>query len=164
LKRVFHPQQRFVTRVFSNMAYRSIVQKTPKSHIPSLSRILQRMNDTIPLQNTRDLIQSVGEKIAEKKLLIEQKAADTLKLYSVYNERLKILFVRLEGSIDRKGAKELVKRLKGALDVEVQKVILDFKDVRAFSSEAIALLSRKGLLQTDEGKPWMVVNAPEINQ
>jgi len=164
LKRVFHPQQRFVTRVFSNMAYRSIVQKTPKSHIPNLSRILQRMNDTIPLQNTRDLIQSVGEKIAEKKLLIEQKAADTLKLYSVYNERLKILFVRLEGSIDRKGAKELVKRLKGALDVEVQKVILDFKDVRAFSSEAIALLSRKGLLQTDEGKPWMVVNAPEINQ
>lgn len=164
LKRVFHPQQRFVPRILSNMAYRSIAQKTPESHIPSLSRILQRMNDTIPLQNTRDLIQSVGEKIAEKKLLIEQKAADTLKLYSVYNERLKILFVRLEGSIDRKGAKELVKRLKGALDVEVQKVVLDFKDVRAFSSEAIALLSRKGLLQTDEGKFWRVVNAPGVNQ
>jgi hypothetical protein len=120
------------------------------------------MNDTIPLQNTRDLIQRVGEKIAEKKLLIGQRAADTLKLYSVYNERLKTLFVRLEGSIDRKGAKELVKRLRGVLNVEIQKVILDFKDVKAFSSEAIVLLSRKGLLQTEEGKQWMAVNAPGI--
>ncbi len=161
-KRVFHPQQRFVTRVLSNIAYRSIAQKTPEGYLPSLSRILQRMNDTIPLQNTRDLIQRVGEKIAEKKLLLGQKAAETLKLYSVYNERLKILFVRLEGSIDREGAKELAKRLKGALDVEIQKVVLDFKDVRAFSSEAITLLSRKGLLQTEEGNPWVALNIPSI--
>jgi anti-anti-sigma regulatory factor len=122
------------------------------------------MNDTIPLQNTRDLIQQVGEKIAEKRLLIGQKAADTLKLYSIYNERLKTLFVRLEGSIDREGAKELVKRLKGVLNVEIQKVILDFKDVGAFSSEAIALLSRKGLLQTEEGKRWIAVNIPVMNR
>jgi radical SAM superfamily enzyme YgiQ (UPF0313 family) len=162
-KRVFHPQQRFFTRVLSNIAYRRIAQRTPEGYLPSLSRILQRMNDTIPLQNTRDLIQRVGEKIAEKKLLIGQKAADTLKLYSVYNERLKTLFVRLEGSMDREGAKELVKRLKGVLNVEIQKVILDFKDVGAFSSEAIALLSRKGLLQTEEGKRWISVNAPNIN-
>jgi hypothetical protein len=120
------------------------------------------MNDTIPLQNTRDLIQRVGEKIAEKKLLIGQKAADTLKLYSIYNERLKTLFVRLEGSMDREGAKELVERLKGALHANVQKVILDFKDVGAFSSEAIALLSRKGLLQTEEGRLWVAVNPPGI--
>ena len=162
-KRVFHPQQRFFTRLLSNIAYRSIAQGTPESQLPSLSGILQRMNDTIPLQNTRDLIQRVGEKIAEKKLLIGQKATDTLRLYSVYNERLKTLFVRLEGSIDRKGAKELVKRLRGALDAEIQKVILDFKDVGAFSSEAITLLSRQGLLQTEEGKVWMAVNPPGVN-
>jgi radical SAM superfamily enzyme YgiQ (UPF0313 family) len=163
-KRVFHPQQRFFTRVLSNIAYRSIAQKTPKSQLPSLSRILQRMNDTIPLQNTRDLIQRVGEKIAEKKLLIGQKATDTLKLYSVYNERLKTLFVRLEGSIDREGAKELVKRLRGVLNVEIQKVILDFKDVGGFSSDAMRLLYRKGLLQTKEGDFWVVINAPEQNR
>jgi radical SAM superfamily enzyme YgiQ (UPF0313 family) len=162
-KRVFHPQQRFFTRVVSNIAYRSIAQRTPEGYLPSLSRILQKMNDTIPLGNTRDLIQRVGEKITEKKLLIGQKAADTLKLYSIYNERLKTLFVRLEGSMDREGAKELVKRLKGVLNVEIQKVILDFKDVGAFSSEAIALLSRKGLLQTEEGKLWMAVNLPGIH-
>jgi radical SAM superfamily enzyme YgiQ (UPF0313 family) len=161
-KRVFHPQQRFFTRVVSNIAYRSIAQRTPEGYLPSLSRILQKMNDTIPLGNTRGLIQRVGEKITEKKLLIGQKAADTLKLYSIYNERLKTLFVRLEGSMDREGAKELVKRLKGVLNVEIQKVILDFKDVGAFSSEAIALLSRKGLLQTEEGKLWIAVNPPGI--
>ena len=161
-KRVFHPQQRFFTRVVSNIAYRSIAQRTPEGYLPSFSRILQKMNDTIPLQNTRDLIQRVGEKITEKKLLIGQKAADTLKLYSIYNERLKTLFVRLEGSMDRDGAKELVKRLKGVLNMEIQKVILDFKDVGAFSTEAIALLSRKGLLQTEEGKLWIAVNLPGI--
>jgi hypothetical protein len=157
-KRVCHPQQRFFTRVLSNIAYRSIAQKAPEGYLPSLSRILQRMNDTIPLQNTRDLIQRVGEKIAEKRLLIGQKATDTLKLYSVYNERLKTLFVRLEGSIDQEGAKELVKRLKGVLNVEIQKVILDFKDVVSFSSEAMNFLYRKGFLQTQEGEFWVVIN------
>ncbi len=159
-KRVFHPQQRFFTRVVSNIAYRSIARRTPEGYLPSLSRILQKMNDTLPLENTHSLIQQVGEKITEKKLLIGQKAVDTLKLYSIYNERLKTLFVRLEGSMDREAAKELVKRLRGVLNVKIQKVILDFKDVGAFSSEAIALLSRKGLLQTEEGKLWVAVNLP----
>ncbi len=159
-KRVFHPQQRFITRTLSNVAYRRIAQMTPEGYLPSLSRILQKMNDTIPLHNPRDLIQRVGEKIAEGKLLIGQKATDTLELYSIYNERLKTLFVRLEGSMDRRGAKELTKRLKGVLNVEIQKVILDFKDVGAFSSEAIALLSRKGLLQTEGEKLWVALNLP----
>ena len=159
-KRVFHPQQRFYTRVLSNMAYRSIVKKAPESPLPSLSKILQRMNDTIPLQNTRDLIQRVGVKIAEKRLLIDQKRADTLHLYSVYNERLKTLFIKLEGSIDREGARELVKRLKKTLCEKIDRVILDFKDVGAFSSEAIAFLSRKGLLQPD-GNLWVAINIPD---
>ena len=159
-KRIFHPQQRFFTRVLSNMAYRSIAQKTPESYIPSLSNILQKMNDTIPLRNTRDLIQTMGEKIAEKKLLIDQKVADTLKLYSVYNERRKTLFVRLEGSIDRKGAKKLVKRLRGALSDKIEGITLDFKDVRAFSSEAMGFLYRKGLLQKREGNFWVAINTP----
>jgi len=163
LKRVFHPQQRFLTRLVSNMAYRSIAKRTPEGHIPSLSRILQRMNDTIPLQNTRDLINTVGEKIAEKKVRIGQKAAETLEFYSTYNERLKTLFIRLEGSIDREGAKELVKRLKKTLSSKIERVILDFKDVGAFSSEAMAFLSRKGLLQTGEGELWMAINVPSKN-
>ena len=162
-KRVFHPQQRFFTRVLSNMAYRSITQKTPESHIPPLSGMLQRLNDTIPLQNSRDLILRFGDKIAEKRLQIEQRAADTLKLYSVYNERIRTLFVRLEGSIDREGAKELVKRVRGALDARIQKVILDFKDVQACSRDAIVFLSNKGLLQTDEGNLLLAINAPDRN-
>jgi len=163
LKRVFHPQQRFVTRLLSNMAYRNIAQKTPEGRIPSLSRILQKMNGTIPLRNTRDLIQTVGAEIAEKRLQIGQKAANTLKLYSFYNEQLKILFVRLEGSIDREGAMELVKRLKGALSDKIEQVILDFKDVWACSSEAMMLLSRKGLLHPEEGNIWRAINPPGRN-
>ncbi len=161
MKRVFHPQQRFVTRLLSNMAYRSIAQKTPEGRIPSLSKILQKMNGTIPLPNTRDLIQTVGEEIAAKRLQIGQKAANTLKLYSFYNEQLKILFVRLEGSIDREGATELIERLKGAVSDKIEQVILDFKDVWAFSSEAMMLLSKKGLLRAEEGNIWMAINPPD---
>ncbi len=160
-KRVFHPQQRFFTRVLSNVAYRNITRKTPEASIPALSRILQKMNGTIPLKSTRDLIQRVGEKIAEKKLLLGQKAADALKLYSFYNERVKTLSVRLEGSIDREGAKELAKRLEKTLGAGIEQVILDFKDVVAFSSEAMTFLSRKGLLMTEEGHLWMAVNVPD---
>jgi hypothetical protein len=161
VRRVFHPQQRFFTRVLSNIAYRSIAQSTPEGHIPQLSKALQRMNDTIPLKRSRNLIHRVGEKIAEKRLLIGQKATETLKLYSVYNERVKTLVVRLEGSIDREGAGELVKRIEKALGVEIERVILDFKDVVAFSSDAMVLLSRKGLLQREEGKLWLAINVPD---
>jgi len=143
-KRVFHPQQRFFTRLLSNVAYRSIARKTPESHLPSLSGVLQRMNETIPLRNTRELIHN------------------TLSLYSVYNERLKTLFVNLEGSIDREGAKELAKRLKKTLSSKIERVILDFKDVKVFSSEGIGLLSQKGILQGD-GSFWMAINLPGDN-
>jgi hypothetical protein len=163
-RRVFHPQQRFFTRVLSNMAYRSIARRTPASQLPTLSGILQRLNDTIPLRNTRDLLQTMGGKIVEKRHQLEQRAADTLRLYSSYNERVKTLVVRLEGSIDLEGARELVKRvkrLKGALSVEIEQVILDFKDVGAFSAEAIFLLSSKGLLENKEGTPWMAINTPD---
>ena len=71
----------------------------------------------------------------------------------IYNERLKTLFVRLEGSIDREGAKELVKRVRGALDVKIQKVILDFKDVRAFSSGGDRLALQKGPSPNRRRKP-----------
>jgi len=70
----------------------------------------------------------------------------------------------LEGSIDREGAKELVKRLRGALSDKIEQVILDVKDVRAFSSEAMAFLSRKGFLQTEEGKFWRSINPSLQNQ
>jgi radical SAM superfamily enzyme YgiQ (UPF0313 family) len=156
VKRVFHPQQRFFTRVLSNVAYRSIALKTPKGRVPDLSGILQRMNGTIPIRNPRDLIQTVGLKIAAKRSLIEQKATDTLRLYSTYNERLKTLFVRLEGSMDQKGAKELVKRIRGAFSGEIDRINLDFKGVVAFSSEAMHLLSRKGLLRREEGVPLFI--------
>jgi hypothetical protein len=71
---------------------------------------------------------------------------------------------RLEGSIDREGAEELVKRLRGALSDKIEQVILDVKDVRAFSSEAMAFLSRKGFLQTEEGKLWRSINPSLQNQ
>jgi radical SAM superfamily enzyme YgiQ (UPF0313 family) len=160
-KRVIHPQQRFFTRLLSNIAYRSITQRSPESAVPSLSRILQRMNDTIPVRNTRDLIQRAGEKITERKQAIGQRAADTLRLYSLYNERLKTLLVRLEGSIDLEGSKELARRLKGALDARIQRITLDFNDVKAFSSEAMALLARQGFLQREEKGLLVAINAPD---
>jgi len=161
-KRVFHPQQRFFTRLLSNIAYRSIAMKTPEGDLSKVSRILKRLNDTIPLRNTRDLVQTVGLKIAEKRSFIEQKTSDTLNLYSHYNERLKTLVVKLEGSIDKKGAKELLKRIRSALSYEVEQIVLDFQGVGALTSEAMALLSTKGLLQTNESG-LLVIQAAQWN-
>ena len=161
VKRVFHPQQRFFPRLLSNMAYRSITQRAPEGYVPSLSGILRRMNDIIPLQHTRDLIHTVGEKIIEKKVRIGQKAGETLQLYATYNERIRTLSVRLEGSIDREGAQELVRRLKKALGEGIDRVVLDFHGVKAFSSEAMAFLSRKGLLQKDPEGLLIAINTPE---
>jgi hypothetical protein len=65
--------------------------------------------------------------------------------------------------MDREGAKELVKRLKKTFSSNIERVILDFKDVGAFSSEAIGFLSRKGLLRTGEGELWTAINVPGEN-
>jgi hypothetical protein len=57
-----------------------------------------------------------------------------------------------------------VKRLRGALSDKIEQVILDFKDVRALSSEAMAFLSRKGFLQMEEGNLWRSINPSLQNQ
>lgn len=162
-KRVFHPQQRFYTRILSNMAYRSIAKKTPKSSLPSLSKILQRMNETIPVQNTWNLIHRVKEKIADKGLLLDQKFPEALTLCSIYNERLNTLFIQLEGSMDHHSAKVLAKRIKEAVCEKIDKVIIDFQNVRAFSYEAISFLSKGGFLQKEEGKLCVSINTPNLN-
>jgi radical SAM superfamily enzyme YgiQ (UPF0313 family) len=162
VKRVFHPQQRFYTRVLSNMAYRSIAKRTPKSPLPALSKILQKMNDTIPVQNTWNLIHRVGERMAEKGFLFGEKSPEVLRLYSTYNERLRTLFIHLEGSLDQHGAKELAKRLKNTLSEKIDQVIIDFENVVAFSQDAISFLSRRGLFQKEEGKLWMAINTPPL--
>lgn len=162
VKRVFHPQQRFYTRVLSNMAYRSIVKRTPKSSIPALSKILQKMNDTIPVHNTWNLIYRVGEKMVEKGLTLGGKSPEVLRVYSTYNERLRTLFIHLEGCLDQHGAKELAKRLKNTISEKIDQVIIDFENVVAFSQDAISFLSHRGLLQKEEGKLWMAINTPPI--
>jgi len=48
-------------------------------------------------------------------------------------------------------------------DVQVKITDENVEDVWAFSSEAMMLLSRKGLLQAEEGNIWMAINPPDRN-
>ena len=100
----------------------------------------------------------------EKKQLIGPKAAESLQFYPLSNEQVRTRQVKLEGSLDRNKTRELVQRLRGALTVEVQRVVLDFKDGGAFSREALVFLSEKGFLRTGEEGLCMAINAPEQNR
>lgn len=100
--------------------------------------------------------------MAEKGFTFGEKSPEGLRLYSTYNERLRTLFIQLEGSLDQHGAKELAKRLKNTLSEKIDQVIIDFENVVAFSQDAISFLSHRGLFQKEEGKLWMAINAPPL--
>jgi len=93
---------------------------------------------------------------------IGEKSPEVLRLYSTYNERLRTLFIHLEGSLDQHGAKESFNRLTTTPSEQIDQVIIDFDNVVAFSQDAISFLSRRGLFQKEEGKLWMAINTPPL--
>jgi radical SAM superfamily enzyme YgiQ (UPF0313 family)/anti-anti-sigma regulatory factor len=145
-KRVlFPPQQRRVPNLLINYAFRRMVMRAPKGKVTIISKLLNTLNTSIPIKDRKNLIPTFVDTTVEKSQQLLKDASKMLKVNAIHNERFRTLIIKLEGSLDLSAAKQLMKRLKGSLTKEQNKIIIDFNGIKHLSPKAAQLLVMKNV-------------------
>ena len=139
------PQKRVVPELVSNLAFRRMVMRAPKGRIPIMSRVLGKLNTSIPIKDKKNLVPTFVDATFEKSQQMLKSAGRLLKVKATHNERFRTLFIKLEGSLDLSAAKKLFKRLSFFLNKGQRKIVIDFKGVEYLSPKAANLLVMKNL-------------------
>ncbi len=139
------PQKRVIPEIVSNYAFRRMVMRAPKGRVTIISRLLGTLNTSIPIRDSKNLIPTVVDATFAKGQQMLKSAGQLLKVKATHNERVRTLFVKLEGSLDLSAAKELFKRLRFFLNKGQRKIVIDFKGVEYLSPKAANLLVMKNL-------------------
>ena len=103
------------------------------------------MNTSIPIKDRKNLIPTFVDTTVEKSQQLIKGASKMLKVKAIHNERFRTLIIKLEGSLDLSAAKQLMKRLKGSLTKEQNKIIIDFNGIKHLSPKAAKLLVMKNV-------------------
>jgi radical SAM superfamily enzyme YgiQ (UPF0313 family) len=139
------PTKRVVPELVSNLAFRRMVMRAPKGRVTIISRLLGKLNTSIPIRDRKNLIPTVVDATFEKSQQLLKNAGRLLKVKATHNERFRTLFVKLEGSLDLSAAKKLFKRLRFFLNKSQRKIVIDFKGVEYLSPKAANLLVMRNL-------------------
>jgi anti-anti-sigma factor len=140
IKRLVHPQQRFFTRLATNLAFREVARRKPRSHLSRTARIIHKLNTSFPVREKDTLTPTLRHLTLEKGQQAVRGITEALTVHVTRNERLNTLFVRLEGSIDRKAAEEFINRIKEVTEWIQDKLVIDFKGIDFFSKMALHLM------------------------
>lgn len=140
IKRLVHPQQRFFTRIATNLVFRKVANRKPKTSLSMAARIIKKLNTSFPIREKQTLIPTLRHLTVEKGQQAIRGITEALNVHVTRNERLKTLFVHLEGSIDLKAAEELINRIKEATEWVQDRLVIDFKGIQFFSSKAVHLM------------------------
>jgi len=137
------PQKRVISEIVINYAFRRMVMRVPKGGITLFSRVLNKLNTSIPIKDRKNLIPTFVDSTFEKSQHMFKGTSKILKIKAIYNERFRTLLIRLEGSLDLNSAKKLIKKIRFSLKKEQSKVIIDFNGIKFLSPKAANLLIMK---------------------
>jgi len=132
-----------IPEIIVNLAFRRMVMRAPKGEITLFSKVLNKLNTSIPIKDRKNLIPTFVDSTFEKSQQILKSASKILKIKAIYNERFRTLSIRLEGSLDLSSAKKLIKKMRFSLKKEQRKVIIDFNGIKFLSPKAASLLITK---------------------
>jgi anti-anti-sigma regulatory factor len=134
------PKNRLIPLALLNMAFRRIILRTPEGSRSALSKVLAKLNTTIPVKDRGNLIPTFMDSTLEKGQQMLKEASDFLKVRAFNNERLRTIFIQLEGSLDFQSTKKLIKRIEMTVKRGQEKIVVDFKGVTFLSPNAANLL------------------------
>ncbi len=139
-KRLVHPQQRFFARMATNLVFRKVSRRKPKTTLSMTARMINKLNTTLPIQEKQTLIPTLRNLTFEKGQRAVRGITEALTVQVTRNERLSTLFVHLEGSIDLKAAEEFITRVKETTEWIQDRLVIDFRGIEFFSGKAISLI------------------------
>ncbi|MBW2122462.1 MAG: radical SAM protein [Deltaproteobacteria bacterium] len=139
-KRLAHPQQRFFTRMATNLVFRQVSRRKPKTRLSRAAKIIRNLNTSLPVRDRQTLTPTLGWLTLERGQQAVRGITEALNVHVTRNERLNTLFVRLEGSMDLRAAEEFIARIKKATDWVQDRLVIDFDGIQFFSRKAIHLM------------------------
>jgi len=139
-KRLVHPQQRFFTRMATNLALRKASRRKPKASLSTAARMIDKLTMSLPIKEKHTLIPTLQQLTVEKSQQAVRGITEALNVHVTRNERLRTLFVHLEGSIDLKAAEELISRIRQTAEWIQDRMVIDFKGIDFFSRKAVYLI------------------------
>jgi radical SAM superfamily enzyme YgiQ (UPF0313 family) len=137
------PQKRAIPNVVVNYAFRRMVMRIPKGKVTLFSKALKKLNTSIPIKDRKNLIPTFVDTTFTRSQQILKSAGNILKVKAIHNERFRTLSIRLEGSLDLKSAKKLMKKIMISIKKDQRKVIIDFNGIQFLSPKAASLLITK---------------------
>ena len=144
------PRKRAIPELFINYSFRRMVMRAPKGKVTIVSKILNKLNTSIPIKDRKNLIPTFVDTTVGKSQQLLKGASKILKVRAIHNERFRTLVIKLEGSLDLRSAKQLMKRLHSSLVKEERKIIIDFDGIKYLSPKAANLLVMKNVKKLSE--------------
>lgn len=141
---VLHPRKRVVPHWGLNLAFRRIAYRVPKGELGPLSRVLQTLNDAVPIRDVGNLLPTLPEDVLQRGKAWVKETYGVLRIRATYHESMKTVFFHLEGAMDLASAKALIRKVSRALNAG-QRIIIDFERVHHLSPTAANLLLKENL-------------------
>ncbi|MBW2148074.1 MAG: radical SAM protein [Deltaproteobacteria bacterium] len=132
------PLNRLVPNLGLNLAFRRMVMRAPNGTITELSRILHKLNISLPVKNPKNLIPTLADISMERGQKLWQEASrEYLRIRATSDQRFRSLVIRLEGSMDLQAARTFMSRMMLAIQTGLPRVVIDFKGITHLSPRAI---------------------------
>jgi len=157
------PQKRVIPEMAVNYAFRRMVTRAPKGEITLFSKVLNKLNTSIPIKDRKNLVPTFVDSTFKKSQQFLKDANEILKIRASHNERFRTLSIKLEGSLDLSSAKKLLRKMQSSLKKEQRKVVIDFNGIRFLSPKAASLLIMKNFEKLSKKRNQIeIVNLNQI--
>jgi len=132
------PLKRLVPNLGLNLSFRRIVLRSPKGTITELSKILNKLNISLPIKEPRNLIPTLAGISRERgQKLLQDASRKYLRIRATSDQRIHSLVISLEGSMDLQAARAFLSRIMLAMQSGFPRVIIDFSGISYLSPRAI---------------------------
>jgi len=132
------PLMRLLPNLGLNLAFRKMTMRAPRGTVTELSRILHKLNISLPVKEPRNLIPTLADISMERgQRLLHDAGQKYLRIRATSDQRIHSLVIRLEGSMDLQAARELLSRMMLAIQSGLPRVVIDFSGITHLSPRAI---------------------------
>ncbi len=133
-RRSFLPLSSSLLRLMTSYAQRRLFIREPRGYYTEVMQLLSRFAQPIRVKERAAFISTFRGAVDETR---RQLKGAWLKTQATRDERLEALTIHLEGVLDLRGAKELLRRIHQAVQVGHQKIVLDFNGLESVSQTVI---------------------------
>jgi anti-anti-sigma regulatory factor len=140
------PLRRLLPNLGLNESFRRMAMRAPRGTITELSRILSKLNISLPIKNPRNLIPTLaGISMERGQKFLQDASIQYLRVRATSDQRIRSLVIHLEGAMDLQATHAFLSRMMLAIQLGLSRVVIDFSGITHLSPRAIHHLLSENL-------------------